>query len=332
MTEAIASTTVAEPRRRSYVTRHWKGELSLAQAYWVNGALVALPFNLYFQTANVLLKQQPIETPIAILQWIVVPFLIMQPVVIWQGVGIWRSAGRRIHEGKLGWSWVARIIVLTGFVLMLSNAVLYTRLVWSLSFAYFDQRDARYQVSTAGNIAVFSGEITPASADALISVLQKQNIDRLVIRQSIGGYVLPSLRVAKVIRDRKVTVVTTVECASMCAALLASGGRRYILPTTIIRMHRPTQAGTNDRFVPQENAVDDLYRSAGMKDGFLTKINSHSGPRDLYEPTMREIIDNGLATSIFDKSRNGYVTASQWCEENSDACDRTGSRNASNQH
>jgi ATP-dependent protease ClpP protease subunit len=325
-TEAIADgdQSAAPPETGSYIGRHWRGELSLAQSYWLNGVVIGLPFQLYFQGLALVAKAQPFETPLASIEWIVVPFLLMQPIAIWQGVGIWRSAGQRIREGKPGWSWVARIIVLINLVLLLFNAVIYSRLVFSLSTSYLDQRSAHYEVSSTGDRVVFSGEITPASADALVPLLQESKINRLVVRQSIGGYVLPALRIAKVIHDRKLTVVSTFECASMCAALLASGAQRFIMPTTVIALHSAIEVGTNLRSTAETEAVEAIFRQAGMKSELLAKIRAHSGRYDVYEPTLREIIDNGLATHIYDAPTNGYLPGHEWCDENPFSCGLTG--------
>ena len=310
----------------SYIARHWRGELSLAQSYWVNGVLLLLPFRLYFAIASAAFESQHLETPFAAFEWIVLPFLLMVPLVIWGGVGIWRSAGRSIAEGRPVWAWIARLVVLFNGCVLLYSVAVYAQLMWSIGFAYFDQRNAHYEVSTVQDRVVFSGEITPESADTLVPLLQAKGIVRLVIRQSVGGYILPSLRIAKLVHDRGLTVVASGGCASMCTVILAAGTERFIMPTTVIRLHTGTQVGTNT-VAQQWGDAEKWYLQAGMTPELLAKVRAHSGPYDLYEPTMSELIVNGLATHVYDEKIVHFVPAQQWCEQNSDACSRTGTQN-----
>lgn len=47
-----AHETAAKPRRRSYLARHWRGELSLPVSYWVNGCLVSVLILAIVQTPH----------------------------------------------------------------------------------------------------------------------------------------------------------------------------------------------------------------------------------------------------------------------------------------
>jgi hypothetical protein len=324
--EAGAAGETPEYPSENYIARHWRGELSLAQSYWVNGVLLLLPFRMYFAIASAAFQAQPVETPVAAFEWTVLPFLLMFPLGIWAGVGIWRSAGRSIDEGRPGWAWVARIIVLINACLLIHSAVLYAQLSWSLGCAYFDQRNAHYEASIVQDRVIFSGEFTPESADALAPLLQTKGIARLVIRQSVGGYILPSLRIAKLIHDQGLTVVAGSDCASMCTVILAAGKDRLVMPTTIIRLHTGTLAGTN-KAAEHWDEAESWYLQAGMTPDLLAKIRVHRGSQDLYEPTMSELIYNGLATAVYDQTVGHFVPALDWCEQNATACSHTGRQN-----
>jgi hypothetical protein len=321
----------AVEKKRSYIVRHWRGELSLAQSYWVNGVLVGLPFNFYFRIATVVFQADPIESPVVAFEWLLLPVLLMQPVVLWQCVGIWRSAGNSIREGRPGWAWVARLVVLASAIAAVYLAVIIAKVAWSMSLAYADQQTAAYSAAQTDGKVTFSGEITPESADRLEALLNKKGVDRLIIRESVGGYVLPALRLARVIRDRKLAVIIAGECSSMCTVLLAAGAERYTVPESTILLHAPSDVGAGgnvqdgDRESWEE--MEAWYKRAGVREDLLAKIRAHHGPLDLYEPTMDELVKNGMVTYVFDERLSGYLPAPEWCQENPQPCARTGRQN-----
>src|SRR5215469_6944080 len=112
--EVESASPESAQKQRCYLSRHWRGELSLAQSYWVNAVLVGIPINVYFRVVSLL----PLERPIEFFEWRLIPFLLCIPLQTWQYVGIWRSAGVRIREGKPGWAWVARLVVIVGTIVV----------------------------------------------------------------------------------------------------------------------------------------------------------------------------------------------------------------------
>jgi hypothetical protein len=323
-----AAPMVAPPSepRGTYIGQHWRGELSLPQSYWLNGVLLSLPFRAYFGVVDAVFKGDHIEDPLLPIWWIVIPFLLMQPIMVWQGVGVWRSAGRRILDGQPGWAWAARLVVLgNGIVLMVLLAT-YAELTYSLLTIY-KQEQAGYTLVAKKNYVRFSGLITPANADKIIEYLDKASTQRLVIGLSGGGVVYPALRVAKVVHERKLTVVVVAECDSMCAAVLAAGAKRFIFPTAAIRLHSPTWAGTNDRTPGESADLEDWYRQMGIAQELIAKMSAHAGPHDMYEPTLLELSTSGLVTDVYDKDSNLFVPIAAWCSQNMDQCSQTGLQN-----
>jgi hypothetical protein len=177
----------------------------------------------------------------------------------------------------------------------------------------------------------FSGQITPDSADRLETALNQKSVNRLTINQSPGGFVRSALRVARLIQNRKLTVVAINDCSSGCAVLLASGVRRMILPETVIRLHAGSVIGTGEKLdAVDKQSVDEIekdYLRVGMREEFLAKVNAHRGRHDSYEPTLEELIQNGLVTDVYDRQITAYLPARVWCDANPDQCGRTGREN-----
>lgn len=312
-----------------YIARHWRGEFSLAQSYWVNGVLIGLPFSVYFRLADSVWQDDFVQSPTTFIEAVFLPFTAYCILFVWQGVGIWRSAGRRIEEGKAGWSWVARIVVVVNACVMLANIVTYLSITHMIFQAAQEERAAVFTVTDHGSYVVFRGEITDKSARALEALLAKPAVKRLVLDGSNGGFVQPSLRLAQIIKDRDLMVVAIGHCESMCTMLLAAGGERAMAPATIMGFHRPTIIGSTET-AEGWDAVEHDFEEAGVDSDFIAKMAAHAGPTDIWEPTIREMIDAGLITRIFNDDSNTYIPARDWCDDHTAQCARTGRENGAN--
>ena len=70
----------------NYLSRHWRGQLSLPVAFWVNYIVVS---GIFFASGNMLALTGADDR-------VGIPFLMVWlPIIIWQCVGTWRSAGSR---------------------------------------------------------------------------------------------------------------------------------------------------------------------------------------------------------------------------------------------
>jgi hypothetical protein len=313
------------------MARHWRGELSLPTSYWVNGVLLLLPFNIYFQIAQAIARSDPPHNPLAYLYLFTIPALIALPLQIWAGVGIWRSAGVRFASGKKGWSVVARIVVVVNVFALIAVGIIATRYTYSAFVAADFEREAAYSIERHEKYVVFHGPITEAGADQLISALETSGVDRLVINGSIGGFTRAGLRIAEVIKAKHLFVVAVTQCESACTAMLAAGAVRAITPATLTGFHRASVVGL-DETAPDDAKMDELYREAGLTEQFIAKIRTHRGARDLYDPPLRELITQGFITHIYVPDIKSYEPATLWCEQRSDLCSHTGRANWILQH
>ena len=92
----------------SYLARHWRGELSLAKTFWLDG--IALSVAVFFLAAaieEILFRHFQREPGLTVLL-IVTTFLIGLCSFIWSLVGLWRSA--RSFAGSRIWSVLARLV------------------------------------------------------------------------------------------------------------------------------------------------------------------------------------------------------------------------------
>ena len=308
----------------SYIARHWRGELSLPQSYWVNGVLLGMPVNIYFAIAKAAIKESPSAS--AAVYYLLIPFAVFFFLAVWQGVGIWRSAGRRIAEGRSGWAWIARLVVLGNLAFVAYSLAVGAPMNYAVVRAFLEERAAHFSIQQNGTYVVFHGTITQQAANELAPALQAEKVRRLVINGSNGGFLRPTLQLTHIIETRRLWVTALAECDSACTGLVAAGEPRAISPDTIVGLHRGTIAGVG--VAPDWSDIEAIYRRAGMSTALFAKMRAHSGPADIYEPTIRELIEGGFVNAIYVDAAKAYQSAPEWCRANPAQCDRTGRQNA----
>jgi hypothetical protein len=99
------------PVRPGLIRRHWRGDLTLAQAYWGVGLLLTLVALWLAHLFGSWLEKA--QLPIPALGMTLFGFLSLLCVMtVWQFVGIWRAAGK--YNGRASWSALARLAVVLG--------------------------------------------------------------------------------------------------------------------------------------------------------------------------------------------------------------------------
>lgn len=99
----------------NYLVNHWRGELPLGTAFWLNGFLLSLASSGVLLLVMGNWDYLPYET-VALIFWAIV-VVVFVPLSVWQVVGIWRSADR--HEergGKPVWAILAKIWIVLGLL------------------------------------------------------------------------------------------------------------------------------------------------------------------------------------------------------------------------
>jgi hypothetical protein len=90
----------------NYISRHWRGELSLPVSYWINGFLLLI--TLYVLTASAI-ADSPWQVKLfgASVGMVGIPI-----IAVWQLIGIYRSA--KVRAGF--WAGMARLCVGFGWL------------------------------------------------------------------------------------------------------------------------------------------------------------------------------------------------------------------------
>lgn len=297
-----------------YIVKHWRGQFPLARSCWLNGALAVLPCLIWLVLAcGYLVEHRPFGLFLSTLV-LALPVLLLLLVSIWSAVGIWRSAGRRIDFARPFWGWAARLMLPTIAALLILVTAMFLRATSAMLAAPANGRDSAYDVALRGNTAVLRGELTPAAAGELELLLKDKTVKRLALAGSGGGDMDQALRLARIIRDRRLFVVALAQCDGACTLLLAAGRSRALLPDTIIGFGAASAEATR------------IYRQAGLSAHFFDGLNNQN--RDaLVEPPLRTLITLGFVTDIFVSALRRYVPAPGWCAKHLATCNNTGRQN-----
>ena len=105
----IPNTTNARPPE-TYFVRHWRGELSLALSFWVNGGLVAG-----------ISMGMSLAVPLSATVGVVINITLVL-VSVWSVIGIWRAAA--LYSGPRLWSMLALTLPPLALALALLRAAL----------------------------------------------------------------------------------------------------------------------------------------------------------------------------------------------------------------
>jgi hypothetical protein len=119
---ANAAIERSDQTHRNYFARHWRGDLSLALSFWINGVLVNLVTVAVALVPIIYLERNPQDGNLTILA-LAVFFIVAGALLgIWQLVGIWRSASHHVlRGGRKFWSIAAKVVVVLASLRMLKD-------------------------------------------------------------------------------------------------------------------------------------------------------------------------------------------------------------------
>lgn len=87
---------------------------------------------------------------------------------------------------------------------------------------------------------VLDGEITPQTSFVFQSVVQRSDVEGLVIAQSPGGDLLASHQIGRTIKARRMNTMVLVSCISACVDVFVAGKQREMTDIAELGMHSAT--------------------------------------------------------------------------------------------
>lgn len=289
-------------RLLSYLANHWRGQTTLAQAFWVNGVVLSVLIGFATQLLFTQAPDNPIELkPYAYLALtIIVAELIVR---VWQWVGIYRTAINAELTTKPVWCTWAKWSVILGAMLLIVNfksLVLVSGDMVKLANYQDDLGGFTVQVDASAKSLIYEGAITAGSPEAIESLLKDHPDVETIVLNSPGGFLGPAYRMGKILKQSAVrSAEVHSHCESACTLVLLSVDKRILHATGQIGFHQPADAV--DTYLGKEQIHHDIrsmqqwMRSHGVSDVFSVRAMRTPASRMFYARPW-ELLQHGVIT------------------------------------
>lgn len=292
----------------SYLRRHWRGELPLVQAFWVNIVLLRAAMALLsplLQGADAPGTAQG-AAPLmpAALIFHALDLLVILP---WQVVGVVRATDRMLGEsGSSGLILGAQIGVAFGILIAGAGAFSTFQPLLSstpeepLHITWERERASRYDITLGpdGTRVHITGVLEIGLTKRLRALLEANPQVEAIVLDSEGGFVAQGRAVAATIMDRGLDTYTFARCASACTLAFAGGERRFIGREAQIGFHQYVYSGRNPHpFIDYEAEYERdraFFESRGVSPAFLDSA-FNATHASIWYPDTNQLIRAGVA-------------------------------------
>jgi hypothetical protein len=288
-------------KKRNYIVRHWRGELSLPVSYWVNGFLGSLAATIVIAVIAASANFRDDYDPTIALLSVGGIWTAVFVILTWQVVGTWRSA-TNYQKDKSLWGGTAKVLLVIGVIRSLVEFVQHglpqIQEVYEISRG--DERVGKYafRVLHDGRELEFSGGITFGAAKEFERFLGAMGGVQLVHLNSIGGRILEAQHIGNLIRSRNLSTYVSHQCLSACTIIFLSGRERLITAQARIGFHQPDIPGLSQE--GRREIIDaevKRLRGLGMSQAFALKANQ-APPNDMWFPSNSELLAEKAATRL----------------------------------
>lgn len=287
-------------KKGNYLSRHWRGELSLGRTYWMNcfgvsmamGAITALLFESLPESMHLRSR--------AIL--VLSGFLGAVTVQVWQIVGLYRATRTYSRDGGRVsvaiWGWIALALMGIGSGTAVVTQIVPQAIEWT-SILNGDKGIPAMQLVLlpSGTEVEISGGLPAGCADEFREFLAKTPRIMVLHIDSIGGRVKEAMAIAKIVEDRGMTTFVAQKCMSAATLIFVAGKERYALAGAKIGFHGASFPGLDKATLAITNeGVRKYLKNAGVKAEFISNVESVP-PEKMWFPTTDELIAAGVLTA-----------------------------------
>ncbi|MGJ4941360.1 RDD family protein [Bradyrhizobium sp. HKCCYLS1011] len=293
----------ADQGKRSYIARHWRGELSLPLSYWVNGGLVGVIAGATIAViAGLIVHEQFDAEPVPALLWMSAIWLCVALLTLWQLVGIWRSATRYRAAGKGRWGLVAKVMVALGAASTLLQFFMQglPQIAGVAEIVAGDRSlgPHQFKVLAYGEMLEFSGGIKFGVAKELEDFLSAMPELKTVRLDSVGGRIREAQKMSDLIKAHGLSTLVEKQCLSACTIVFLGGKDRAILSSAKLGFHQPTYRGiTAAERSRSVAAEEERLQKLGLSRAFAERANK-AEPSSMWFPEGSELLREHVVTRI----------------------------------
>ena len=281
-----------------YFARHWRGELSLPVAYWVNNVLLMFPLGIgvgLLMAWSSAWGQSLQASTIGALAGLAVLAL----ASVWAPVGAWRSASRYADEGGSPlWSRLTKIVVGLGLIYSLVdffvNVMPELPTLMRLAAGQDPIGSLEVKLAPDGQSITLSGPFGMGAATRFERELKKAPQLRRVVLDSPGGRLYEAHQIAGQVRARGLQTRATGDCASACTLVFIAGSQRSVAPHARLGFHRASVPSPNPLHDGMANRkLQALYEEAGLPGSFIHHVLQVPS-QQMWFPLADELVAAGI--------------------------------------
>jgi hypothetical protein len=302
-----------------YFVRHWRGELSLAMAYWASGILANLVTRSTGGAVDLIAERNDFSpAPYAAMS--IADALFGLVLTVWLFVGIWRSASRhKSRGGRVVWAWVAKSLVVAGVITTTAFYALITvpEISETVRTALgVDEANAHaFRLLRDGTELEFSGPITIGTAKDFGEKLDAAPQAKVLHLSSPGGLVREASRIADKVAKRGLVTYVSDECSSACTDIFLAGRERFIGNRAKLGFHRASYGNSvSYRAYTLAREQREHLLSLGIPSDFAEKAVARVGD-SIWYPTHDELLRAHVISGVAERGRFANSGASADLEQ-----------------
>ncbi|MBC3917669.1 ATP-dependent Clp protease proteolytic subunit [Undibacterium sp. CY18W] len=286
----------AEQRHsQNYFLRHWRGELPLSVAYWLNGVLIG---NLLIGALIITLTRlsELADSSLRMISVIGLASYVLTGLAwSWAMVGVWRSASK--HNRRGGSAGVALLVQASIVLSVIYLGQKVRDIVWPQMREYTliaMGKDSMSKIdisaSPKGDSLYLRGSFGEGSASKFAAELAKAGQIKFIVLNSQGGRLLEADKIASMVSERKLDTYVEGVCVSACTYVFLAGRDRAATVNAKIGFHQPSFPGLEGAaLIAATNNMLNKYRSINLPESFVTKIGQ-TPASNMWYPSREEMI------------------------------------------
>jgi hypothetical protein len=291
----------AEDRQGSWFIRHWRGELPLARAFWINTVGVNWLIRILLFAVLTFSDRLPLlAAPVLIAGF----WSALTGLLVWQTTGVMRSAFRYEKEtGKV----LNPILACLALLIVCANGVFgfvtlgVPQLSEALKIIRGDPQwpDPVITALHGDREMEFSGIIKLHSAARLDEALNRHPAAMVLHLDTLGGREREAVAMADVVRSHHLSTYVDELCASAGIVVFVAGKERVLLNGARLGFHSASMAGVPD---PGTNRLQvNSLTAVGADAAFCARVVG-TLPDSAWYPDNDELIKQGIVTRVSDGS------------------------------
>ena len=287
-------------KKSSYIGAHWRGELPLAQSYWINVCLIGIVLLMVEGMMVPVMRAQHLSlTSLLVLLAVYTPLRLA--VTVWQVVGTFRSAAL---SGS-GWAIVVNIVMIFSVLGTIGNGISTAKNMQMIAHAAAEQRtmsDFTVSLAPNGEGILAKGSMGIGFADAVQAAFAKYPDQHRLLLDSRGGDVDNGMQLHDYLAAHSDIVVEVDNlCASACTVAFVGATQRLIGPGAEMGFHQMRSivdsSYSRDMVSTQQESFKGFMSKLGASQGFIDMAFAKKG-EDVWIPDGATLFANHIITGV----------------------------------